>query len=32
MGLHCDAALQGLSIDQVERRKRLFFSVYMMDR
>jgi hypothetical protein len=32
MGLHCDATLQGLPIDQVERRKRIFFSVYMMDR
>jgi hypothetical protein len=32
MGLHCDQTLQGLSNDQVERRKRLFFSVYMMDR
>jgi hypothetical protein len=32
MGLHCDATLQGLPIDQIERRKRLFFSVYMMDR
>jgi hypothetical protein len=32
MGLHCDQTLQGLPNDQVERRKRLFFSVYMMDR
>jgi hypothetical protein len=32
MGLHCDATLQGLPIDQIERRKRLFLSVYMMDR
>jgi hypothetical protein len=32
MGLHCDQTLQNLSNDQVERRKRLFFSVYMMDR
>jgi hypothetical protein len=32
MGLHCDQTLQDLSSAQVERRKRLFFSVYMMDR
>jgi len=32
MGLHCDATLQGLPTDQIERRKRLFLSVYMMDR
>jgi hypothetical protein len=32
MGLHCDQTLQDLSSEQVERRKRLFFSVYMMDR
>jgi hypothetical protein len=32
MGLHCDQTLHELSNDQVERRKRLFFSVYMMDR
>jgi len=32
MGLHCDATLQDLPFDQIERRKRLFLSVYMMDR
>jgi hypothetical protein len=32
MGLHCDHTLQDLSSVQIERRKRLFFSVYMMDR
>jgi hypothetical protein len=32
MGLHCDQTLQNLSNVQVERRKRLFFSIFMMDR
>jgi len=32
MGLHCDTTLRGLPIHQAERRKRLFFSIYMMDR
>jgi len=32
MGLHCDQTLQDLSVSQVERRKRLFLSIFMMDR
>ncbi|CAO2647411.1 Nn.00g083330.m01.CDS01 [Neocucurbitaria sp. VM-36] len=32
MGLHCDAAYQHLSKLDVARRKRLFVSIYMMDR
>ncbi|KEQ83874.1 hypothetical protein M438DRAFT_274255 [Aureobasidium pullulans EXF-150] len=32
MGLHCDSTSQALSRVQAIRRKRLFFSVYMMDR
>ncbi|GAB7325630.1 hypothetical protein MBLNU13_g09612t2 [Cladosporium sp. NU13] len=32
MGLHCDQTLQNLTNAQVERRKRLFFSIFMMDR
>jgi hypothetical protein len=32
MGLHCDSTYQGLSNAQAIRRKRLFFSIYMMDR
>jgi hypothetical protein len=32
MGLHCDSTYQGLSKTQAIRRKRLFFSIYMMDR
>ncbi|KAI4836089.1 cytochrome P450, partial [Aureobasidium sp. EXF-8845] len=32
MGLHCDSTYQGLSNVQAIRRKRLFFSIYMMDR
>ncbi|KAF2206250.1 hypothetical protein CERZMDRAFT_53539 [Cercospora zeae-maydis SCOH1-5] len=32
MGFHCEAAYQGLSKEDVARRKRLFFSIYMMDR
>ncbi|KAI5239928.1 cytochrome P450 [Aureobasidium subglaciale] len=32
MGLHCDSTFQGLSEAQTVRRKRLFFSIYMMDR
>lgn len=32
MGLHCDQTLQSLPNEEAQRRKRLFFSVYMMDR
>ncbi|CAD0114712.1 unnamed protein product, partial [Aureobasidium uvarum] len=32
MGLHCDSTLQGLSEVLAIRRKRLFLSIYMMDR
>ncbi|KAJ8125747.1 hypothetical protein O1611_g7892 [Lasiodiplodia mahajangana] len=32
MGLHADSIYQSLPIDEAERRKRLFFSIYMMDR
>jgi len=32
MGLHCDSTYLGLSNVQAIRRKRLFFSIYMMDR
>ena len=31
-GLHYDQTLQDLSVAQVERRKRLFLSIFMMDR
>ncbi|KAI0151804.1 fungal-specific transcription factor domain-containing protein [Xylariaceae sp. FL1272] len=32
MGLHADSTYQALAVDEAERRKRLFFSIYMMDR
>ena len=32
MGLHCDQTFQNIPNAQVERRKRLFFSIFMMDR
>ncbi|KEQ71034.1 hypothetical protein M436DRAFT_74762 [Aureobasidium namibiae CBS 147.97] len=32
MGLHCESTYQSLSNAQAIRRKRLFFSIYMMDR
>ncbi|KAI1262644.1 fungal-specific transcription factor domain-containing protein [Xylariaceae sp. FL1019] len=32
MGLHADSTYQTLAVDEAERRKRLFFSIYMMDR
>ncbi|KPM42680.1 hypothetical protein AK830_g3847 [Neonectria ditissima] len=32
MGLHTSSTYEGLPTDIAERRKRLFFSVYMMDR
>ncbi|KAK7425555.1 hypothetical protein QQZ08_007996 [Neonectria magnoliae] len=32
MGLHTSSTYEGLPTDMAERKKRLFFSVYMMDR
>jgi len=32
MGLHNVSTYHGLSQDVVERRKRIFWSIYMMDR
>jgi hypothetical protein len=32
MGFHCEAAYHGLPREDVARRQRLFFSIYMMDR
>jgi hypothetical protein len=32
MGLHAASTYQNLQVDEADRRKRLFFSIYMMDR
>lgn len=32
MGLHTDEVYQTLAVDVAEQQKRIFFSLYMMDR
>lgn len=32
MGLHTSSTYDSMPADLVERRKRIFFSIYMMDR
>ena len=32
MGLHSSSIYTGMPVDMEQRRKRIFFSIYMMDR
>jgi hypothetical protein len=32
MGLHTSSTYLGMQVDMEQRRKRIFFSIYMMDR